>query len=93
MTFHEWQTWDQDIHRRALALRLQMVARMDATLGAAFGGPPMQASAHLARNWRGQSWLTPEQARAVRCVLHMHERSFEPERLAARITARRMPPR
>lgn len=87
-TFEDWQEFAQALHARAYALRLRLVRAMNREMGAAFGGGEMEASAHLARNWLGQAWVSPSQAQAMRRVLWLHKQSSRPEELAGRITSR-----
>lgn len=56
-----------------------------------FGGSTAFECFHLAHNWGGQSWLTPEQRRVCRLMRHLQEKSFEPGRLVDEWSRRTRP--
>ena len=87
MTFPEYQAFSRNIQQRAervsQAIRARAIAISKAKLGPDNGFCFLAAS-----NWRGQSWMTPEQNQAAREILHLEELSWEPGRLADRIISR-----
>lgn len=87
MTFAQYQQFSRNIRARAERAAQQIRTRAIA-ISAANLGPTDGTCFLMAHNWRGQSWMTPEQNQAAREILYLERKSREPGRLANRIILR-----
>jgi len=86
MTFAEYQKYARNIKERAHKVEQSIRARAIA-ISAARLGPTDGTCFLMAHNWRGQSWMTPDQNRAAREILYLERKGWEPSRLADKIIA------
>ncbi len=90
MTIQDWQHRAVSVRDQAERTSLMIRHRARVAFDQAFG---YQTAAflcfHYSHNWQGQTWLTPDQARAVRYVLHLEQKAWQPGRIADRIVRRK----
>jgi hypothetical protein len=87
MTFTQYQAFARNVRERAERVAQSIPSRAIA-VSAARLGPTDGTCFLMASNWRGQSWMTPDQNDAARLILRLECESWEPGRIADRVIAR-----
>jgi hypothetical protein len=87
MTFTEYQSFARKVRERAERVAQSIRSRAIA-VSAARLGPNDGTCFLMAHNWKGQSWMTPDQNDAARLILHLERQSWEPGRIADLVIAR-----
>jgi hypothetical protein len=87
MTFAAYQSFARNLQERAERLA-QSIRNRAIAISAARLGPTDGTCFLMAHNWRGQSWMTPDQNDAARLILYLERQSWEPSRIAGRVIAR-----
>ena len=85
--YKAWQDFANIVHARAHRVSM-MISDRAIQISKQHLGPNDGMCFLCAHNWQGQSWMTPEQNKAARLILHLERESFRPGDMADRIIMR-----